>query len=112
VFVARRRAIAARYRERLRGIPCTMPPDAGPRHVYHRFVVEVGRPPDVVRAALDAHGVAARRPVYRPAHRALGLAGFPEADRLWSRALSLPCYPTLTDAEVDTVATALAEVLR
>jgi dTDP-4-amino-4,6-dideoxygalactose transaminase len=110
-FVARRRAVAARYRERLRGAPCVMPPDAGPRHVYHRFVVEVERPPDVVQASLAARSVAARRPVYRPAHRALGLSGFPEADRLWARTLSLPCYPTLTDGEIDTVAAALRESL-
>jgi len=110
-FVARRRAIAARYRERLRGVPCTLPAEAGPRHVYHRFVVEVDRPPAVVQASLAARGVAARRPVYRPAHRALQLGGFPEADRLWARALSLPCYPTLTDPEVDTVAAALGAAL-
>jgi dTDP-4-amino-4,6-dideoxygalactose transaminase len=110
-FVARRRAVAARYRERLRGVPCVPPADQGERHVYHRFVVEVDRPPDTVRRSLAARGVAARRPVYRPAHRALGRDGFPEADRLWQRALSLPCYPTLTDREVDTVATALAEAL-
>jgi perosamine synthetase len=110
-FVTRRRAIAARYRERLRGTPCAMPAEGGSRHVYHRFVVEVERPPDAVQASLAARGVAARRPVYRPAHRALGLAGFPEADRLWARALSLPCYPTLTDGEVDAVASALREVL-
>jgi perosamine synthetase len=110
-FVARRRAIAARYRERLRGIRCAMPVEGGPRHVYHRFVIEVERPPDAVQASLAARGVAARRPVYRPAHRALGLAGFPEADRLWGRALSLPCYPTLTDGEVDAVASALREAL-
>ena len=110
-FVARRRAIAARYRERLRGVPCTLPAEGGPRHVYHRFVVEVDRPPAVVQASLAARGVAARRPVYRPAHRALQLGGFPEADRLWARALSLPCYPTLTDPEVDTVAAALGAAL-
>jgi dTDP-4-amino-4,6-dideoxygalactose transaminase len=110
-FVTRRRAIAARYRERLRGAGCAMPAEGGPRHVYHRFVVEVERPPDAVQASLAARGVAARRPVYRPAHRALGLAGFPEADRLWGRALSLPCYPTLTDGEVDAVASALREAL-
>ena len=110
-FVARRRAVAARYRERLRGAPCVLPPDAGPRHVYHRFVVEVERPPDVVQASLAARNVAARRPVFRPAHRALGLSGFPEAERLWARTLSLPCYPTLTDGEIDTVAAALRESL-
>jgi perosamine synthetase len=110
-FVARRRAVAARYRERLRDVGCAPPPEAGARHVYHRFVVEVERPPEGVQASLAARGVAARRPVYRPAHRALGLAGFPEADRLWARALSLPCYPTLTDAEIDTVAAALQAAL-
>jgi perosamine synthetase len=110
-FVARRRAIAARYRERLRGVRCVTPAETGPRHVYHRFVVETDERPEAVQAALAARGVAARRPVYRPAHRALGLSGFPEAERLWARAVSLPCYPTLTDDEVDAVATALREVL-
>jgi dTDP-4-amino-4,6-dideoxygalactose transaminase len=49
--------------------------------------------------------------VFRPLHRALGLGGYPEADRLWERSLSLPCYPSLTDAEVDTVVTALRDAL-
>ena len=109
--MARRRAIAARYRARLAGAPCNLPPDAGPRHVFHRFVVEIERAPEAVQAALAARGVAARRPVFRPAHRALRLEGFPEAERLWRRALSIPCYPTLADAEVDTVAAALREAL-
>src|SRR5207253_2374975 len=89
-------ALAARYRARLVGAPCALPPEVGPRHVFHRFVVEIERAPDAVQAALAARGVAARRPVFRPAHRALRLSGFPEADRLWQRALSIPCYPTLT----------------
>jgi len=109
--VARRRAIAARYRARLGGVPCVTPSEVGPRHVYHRFVLELERAPETVQAALAARGVAARRPVFRPAHRALGLDGFPEADRLWRRALSIPCYPSLADAEVDAVAAALREVL-
>jgi dTDP-4-amino-4,6-dideoxygalactose transaminase len=111
VFLARRRAIAARYRARLAGLPCALPPEAGERHVYHRFIVELERAPQAVQAALEARGVAARRPVFRPAHRALGLTGFPEAERLWQRALSIPCYPALADAEVDAVAAALGEAL-
>lgn len=110
-FVGRRRAIAARYRIRLAGLPCRLPPEAGDRHVYHRFVVMLDQPLDGVIEALQARGVSARRPVFRPLHRALGLHGFPEADRLWQQALSLPCYPLLTDAEVDTVASALAQAL-
>jgi perosamine synthetase len=110
-FIARRRVLAARYRGRLAGVAAGLPGDAGGRHVYHRFVVTVDRPLGPLIAALEARGVGARRPVYRPLHRALGLDGYPEAERLWARALSLPCYPTLTDAEADTVATALAEAL-
>jgi dTDP-4-amino-4,6-dideoxygalactose transaminase len=49
--------------------------------------------------------------VFRPAHRALGLEGYPEADGLWSRCLSLPCYPSLSDDEVAVVAAALAGAL-
>ena len=110
-FVARRRAIAARYRARLAALPCALPPDVGPRHVYHRFVVGVDRPVDAVLTRLAAAGVTARRPVFRPLHRALGLEGYPEADRLWARLVSLPCYPSLADADVDRVADALAEAL-
>jgi dTDP-4-amino-4,6-dideoxygalactose transaminase len=110
-FIARRRAIADRYRERLRGLPCRTPPAAGERHVYHRFVITVDRPLDAVQAGLAARGVAARRPVFRPAHRALGRTGFPEADRLWAHSLSIPCYPALADTDVDAVVAALAEAL-
>jgi perosamine synthetase len=110
-FVERRRAIAARYRARLAGLPCRLPADAGERHIYHRFVVGVDRPLGPLIARLGARGIATRRPVFRPLHRALGLEGFPEAERLWASALSLPCYPALTDGEVDAVASALAEAL-
>lgn len=110
-FVARRRAIAAHYRERLARAHCRLPAEAGRRHVYHRFVVGVEGDPAAVQAALEARGVGARRPVFRPAHRALGLDGFPDADRLWATALSIPCYPALADAEVEQVAAALRAVL-
>jgi perosamine synthetase len=109
-FLRRRRLIAARYRAALAGAPCGLPPDA-PRHVYHRFVVTVTRPLARVIAALERRGVVARRPVFRPLHRALGLDGYPEADRLSSTALSIPCYPSLADGDVDAVAGLLGEAL-
>lgn len=110
-FVARRRAIAAHYRARLARAGCQVPADAGERHVYHRFVVGLTRPIDPVIEHLAARDIAVRRPVFRPLHRALGLSGFPEAERLWAQMLSLPCYPTLSDTEVDTVAAVLSEAL-
>jgi perosamine synthetase len=111
-FVARRRALAARYRAALSGVArCRVPADRGDRHVYHRFVVAVERPLEPVLAHLERRGVTARRPVFRPIHRALGLAGYPNAEGLWAQCLSLPCYPLLSDADADRVATALAEAL-
>jgi dTDP-4-amino-4,6-dideoxygalactose transaminase len=111
-FIARRRALAARYRAALAGAArCRVSPEAGERHVYHRFVVAIERPLAPVLAHLERRGVAARRPVFRPIHRALGLSGYPNAERLWAESLSLPCYPLLTDGEADTVATALVEAL-
>ena len=111
-FIARRRALAARYRLALARAPrCRVPADAGERHVYHRVVVAVDKPLDPVLAHLERRGVAARRPVFRPIHRALGLSGYPNADRLWAECLSLPCYPLLTDDEADTVAASLVEAL-
>jgi dTDP-4-amino-4,6-dideoxygalactose transaminase len=110
-FIARRRAIAADYRRRLADLPCRLPAETGAGHVYHRFVVEVDAPVSSVLGAMHARGVMARRPVFRPLHRALGLEGYPQADRLWNACLSLPCYPALTADEVAAVATALAEAL-
>jgi dTDP-4-amino-4,6-dideoxygalactose transaminase len=110
-FVARRRALAARYRALLAAGPVRLPAEAGRRHVYQRFVLGIDRDPAAVAQALAARGVAARRPVFRPAHRALGLDGFPEADRLWAESLSIPCYPALSDDEAERVARAVAAVL-
>ena len=111
-FVARRRAIAARYRARLARADCRLPSDADRAHVYHRFVIGLERDLVSIQAALATRGIAVRRPVFRPIHRALGLDGYPEAERLWSSALSIPCYPALTDAEVDRVADEVRSVLR
>src|SRR4029077_20768129 len=111
-FIARRRAVAARYRAALARAPrCRGPSEAGERHVFDRFVVAVEAPLDPVLSHLERRGVTARRPVFRPIHRALGLSGYPNAERLWAQCLSIPCYPLLTDGEADTVASALAEAL-
>ena len=45
-------------------------------------------------------GVIARRPVDRPIHRILGIKGFPRTDVAVREAVSIPCYPALSDGEV------------
>jgi perosamine synthetase len=111
-FLARRRAIAVRYHEAVRQTGLT-PPSAPPglEHGFYRYVIHLSGP---VGPALDrarALGIGCRRPVYLPIHRYVGLAGFPETDAVWERALSIPLYPALTDHEIDRVVSALPAIL-
>ncbi len=98
-FIARRRAIAARYREAFEGLPLRLPNPEG--HVFFRYVVAT---PD--RDALQAHlaqcGVAAKRPVYRPGHHYLG-GDYPQAEKAHRESLSLPIYPALLETDATRV---------
>ena len=111
-FLARRRAIAARYHGAVRQAGLTPPRiPAGLEHGYYRYVVRL---PKAVGPALDrarALGIGCRRPVYLPIHRYLELAGFPETDAAWEQTLSVPLYPALTDHEVDRVISALPTIV-
>ena len=62
------------------------------------------RDADHLLEALNRRGIAARRPVYRPLHRLLGLDGrFPGSDQAQKEMVSLPLYPALTDDEAERV---------
>ncbi len=110
-FLARRRAIAARYSEAVRKAGLASP--EGKDHGYFRFVVRLPKP--VVAEAIERAeklGIACRRPVFLPLHRQLGMTGFPESDAAWAHLLSIPIYPALLDSEVDRIVSALPELLR
>lgn len=112
-FLKRREAIASFYGERLRALPVELPavpPDRA--RVYYRYVIKGPLPADHYLARLQARGVEARRPVFRPLHHALGCAGFPGADEAWEKAVSLPLYPSLSDEEVERVVAAALESFR
>jgi dTDP-4-amino-4,6-dideoxygalactose transaminase len=112
-FLKRREAIAAVYRERLRDVPLQPPLAPSDRvRVYYRYVVKGPLPADQYLASLQACGVEARRPVFQPLHRSLGLEGFPGGEEAWEKALSLPLYPSLKDAEVEEVVAAVLECFR
>jgi dTDP-4-amino-4,6-dideoxygalactose transaminase len=115
---ARRRA-AARYRERLDGLPLHLPA-VGPGRdpVWHLFVVLV-KNRDRVRQALEAAGVQTGlhypTPLHlQPAYKHLGYrpGDFPVSERIGRECLSLPMYPELTTDQQDAVAEALADALR
>jgi UDP-4-amino-4,6-dideoxy-N-acetyl-beta-L-altrosamine transaminase len=110
-FVARRNALADRYRSRLAALDVDLPPAApeGRRHAYHLFPVQVAdrrRVFDGMRAA--GIGVQVHyEPVYRLSAYHGDPARFPHTEAVTSRILSLPMYPGLTDCQQDHVVTAL-----
>ena len=121
-WTARRRALAARDRGRLRGRSVDPVPEIDPGHVYHLFVVRVRRddearqPGDAARRALQAH-LASRSietlihyplPVpEQPAFAAGQPAGCPVVTRVCHEILSLPLHPAMHDDDVDTIADAV-----
>ena len=108
-MLARRRQIAARYDEAFAGsgVQVIVPP-AGVGHAYHLYVVQVADRKGLYDA-LRAKNIFAQVH-YIPVHTmpyyqqqgnmtANAPGDYPHAERYYSRCLSLPMYPTLTDDE-------------
>jgi UDP-4-amino-4,6-dideoxy-N-acetyl-beta-L-altrosamine transaminase len=113
-FVAARNTIAERYREGLRGVG--VPPEADGVHAYHLFVIQA-RDRRALYDGLRERGILAQvhyLPVYlHPWYRRTygyqpGLC--PAAEDYYAGCLSLPCFPTLTEAEQATVIAAVNEL--
>jgi len=113
-WTERRRRHAARYRERLAGLPLALPverPQA--RHVYHLFTVRHAQRDALAKALADLGvGTAVHYPIPVPGQPMFGGGGerqFPEAWRASREVLSIPCWAELTDDEVETVAAAVRQ---
>ena len=109
-LIGRRREIAAAYREALDGYGYQLPP-AVPEHIYYRYVI--GLRMDVGHLIERAYkeGIKCARPVFAPLHRLLGLAGYPWTEAAWRRSLSVPIYPSLSDAETNRVIDVMKAIL-
>ncbi|WP_347904738.1 UDP-4-amino-4,6-dideoxy-N-acetyl-beta-L-altrosamine transaminase [Pseudomonas purpurea] len=122
-FVARRRQLAARYDRLLAGLAVTLPSvQPGAESAWHLYVVRLQlehitlSQREVFDALRDAGlGVNLHYiPVHlQPYYQALGFkeGDFPEAERYFSQALSLPLYPDLTDDQQDEVVEILRRIL-
>lgn len=111
--VARRRALAARYRAALDEVPglrCVTDPAHGQSN-YQSFWVEVGPEYPLDRegalAALATADISARRGIMsshrQPAYAAHPHAALPVTERLTGNTLILPLYHQMTDADQDRV---------
>lgn len=118
-FIARRRAIASRYDELLRDLPVITPwqrPDTS--SAWHLYVIRlklsaIRRTHREVFEMLRAAGVWVQLhhiPIYRHsyhARRGYTAAAYPEAERYYAEAITLPIFPGLTDEQQDEVVSAL-----
>ncbi|MEI6713234.1 MAG: UDP-4-amino-4,6-dideoxy-N-acetyl-beta-L-altrosamine transaminase [Verrucomicrobiota bacterium] len=122
-FLVRRRELAARYNRLLAELPLITPwqhPDT--LSAWHLYVIQ----PDPERTSVTRkalyEGLRARSiypqvhyiPVHtQPWYQQLGFkyGDFPQSETYYSRALSLPMYYDLTDADQDRVVAALKEIL-
>lgn len=123
-FVARRHTLAAQYDELLPALPVVIPwqhPDAySGLHLYPiRLVLkELRTSQHEVFTTLRAREIGVNLhyiPVHtQPYYQALGFkpGDFPEAERYYAEALSLPMYPTLTNVQQARVVDAVRKVLR
>ncbi len=122
-YVARRHQLAQRYDELLAGLPLTTPwqhPDS--YSGLHLYVIrlqldKISKTHRQVFDALREQGIGVNLhyiPVHtQPHYQRMGFkAGdFPEAQRYYTEAISLPMFQTMSEAQQDSVVFALQEIL-
>jgi len=115
-WLARRREIAAHYRERWADRDALVLPRETPGavHIYHKFVV-AGPRRDALAAHLAASGIEAKVHYARPLHREPVFNGrgqhddrlYPNALHFAATVLTVPSHAMLSDAEVETITDAV-----
>ena len=122
-YVARRHELARRYDELLKDLPVTTPwqhPDGySALHLYvirlqlekiqktHLQVFEALRAKDII---VNLHYI----PVHtQPYYKGMGfkVGQFPESERYYAEAISIPMYPIMSEAQQDLVISVLTEVI-
>jgi dTDP-4-amino-4,6-dideoxygalactose transaminase len=116
-FVARRNELAARYHRRLADLPLTRPAQHPESYSsYHLYPIQVA---DRARVFADLSGAGIGVNVhYIPVHtqpywasRGFTEGDFPNAERYYAHAISIPLYAGLNEVDQDVVITALASAL-
>ena len=122
-FLARRRELVRRYDAALQRLPLATPfQDPAGRSAWHLYVIRLelealGVTRRIVFERMRAAGILVNVhyiPVHlQPYYRALGFkpGDFPESERHYARAISLPLFFDLTHADLDRVAATLRESL-
>jgi dTDP-4-amino-4,6-dideoxygalactose transaminase len=121
-WTAARRRVARRYAELLAGLPLGLPAEHPHAvHVFHQYTVRHPGRDALARTLADLGvGTAIHYPTILPCQPLFGRGRggsedaerlFPHAARAAAEVLSLPCFPELTDDEIERVASAVKQAL-
>jgi len=112
-----RRRLAARYLDGLAGLGLALPVERPPaRHVFHQFAVRTPKR-EALAAALAERGVGTtvHYPTIIPCQPLLRRPGaerdFPHAARAAAEMLGLPCFPEMSDEEINAVVAAVRQAV-
>jgi len=120
-WTEQRRANATFLDAGLADVPGVTPPPvrAGAEHVYHQYTIRVADDRDgVVTALREEHGVGSGVYYPIPNHRLPSLAHFapgldlPETERAAREVVSLPVHPSLTQADLERIVSAVAAAMK
>ena len=111
-FIAKRRKLAGIYGRILSQSKfITLP--SGEDHVYFRYVIRIKGNIKKFINELAKKKIEAKRPVFKPLHRYLGLrkSDFPNTEAAYRSAVSLPIYPMLGGRQVEFIAKAAIQAV-
>lgn len=119
-WTAARRRLAGRYSTLLAGLPLVLPRERPPAtHVYHHYTIRSPKR-DALAKALSELGIGTAlhyplpipgQPLFRSGEAVPREGECPRAWQASREVLSLPCFPELTDPEIETVAHAVRQAL-
>ncbi|MDH5543555.1 MAG: UDP-4-amino-4,6-dideoxy-N-acetyl-beta-L-altrosamine transaminase [Nitrospinota bacterium] len=122
-FVARRNELASRYDKELQGLPLSHLDKSDDAYsAYHLYVIRLdlekcGKTRREVYDALIERGVLANVhyiPIHlQPLYRKMGFkkGDFPNAEKYYEEALTIPLYPSMTDNDFEQVVESLREAV-
>ena len=122
-FVSRRRKIARTYDERLAELPLILPlQNCDTESAFHLYVIQIDSDSTLIARrtvferlrkagiGVNVHYIPVHtQPYYR--RRGFRLGQYPEAEKYYSRAISIPMYAALETGAIDRVTAALREAL-
>jgi perosamine synthetase len=114
LFLKRRKEIAEYYFQVFDKFPgVSMPLDLRQNSIFFRFPLRIKLPFEELKAECEEKGIAVRQFIDFLLHRNSGYSDedFPNATRCFKETLSIPIYPSLTNAQIKYIAKVMEKIL-